>query len=82
MRVSAGIMSVGFVLEPEFDPGVPRLVAGHAIGTEATDMTMTPDAQRFITRVTDIGTPDGVRPRIEVILNWFDELKARVPTGR
>ena len=38
-----------------------------------------PDGERFLM----IQGPEETRgPRINVILNWFEELKQRVPTGR
>ncbi len=35
---------------------------------------------RFL--MIDLGETGGQGPRINVILNWFEELKQRVPTGR
>ncbi len=30
----------------------------------------------------DMSDPTTATPRINVVLNWFEELKQRVPTGR
>ena len=42
---------------------------------------MARDSKRFLGLRADVG-PDGqpIAPQIQVVLNWFDELKARVPT--
>ena len=44
---------------------------------------VSPDGQQFLMIMTD-QTPDGEHAplRINVVLNWFEELKTRVPTGR
>ncbi|MFQ5742984.1 MAG: protein kinase [Acidobacteriota bacterium] len=47
---------------------------------------VTADGQRFLVTVraggVDAGDTEPATPRIRVILNWFEELKERVPTGR
>ncbi len=50
-----------------------------------TNFDVTADGQRFLVTtlpVSDITDPATATPRINVILNWFEELKERVPTGR
>ena len=43
---------------------------------------ITPDGQRFLMIGTRSDADEGaVSPRINVVLNWFEELKQRVPTG-
>ena len=45
----------------------------------------TADGQRFLVTTfvgSDVSDPATATPRINVILNWFEELKQRVPTGR
>ncbi len=37
---------------------------------------------RFLFVTKPISAAGGTVPRINVILNWFEELKQRVPTGR
>ena len=50
-----------------------------------SNFDVTQDGQRFLVTTLDLGadaddaTP--ATPRIRVILNWFEELKQRVPTG-
>jgi len=46
---------------------------------------VTADRQRFLVTTfprSDVTDPATATPRINVILNWFEELKQRVPTGR
>ncbi len=42
---------------------------------------LSPDGQRFLMlkNVGQIGTEDATPSQITVVLNWFEELKARVP---
>ncbi len=37
-----------------------------------------PDGQRFL--MMNMQGPEGPRPKINVVLNWFEELKRLVPT--
>ena len=46
---------------------------------------VTADGQRFLVTTfpgSDVTDPATATPRINVILNWFEELKRLVPTGR
>ena len=50
-----------------------------------SNFDVTQDGQRFLVTAfvgTDVSDPATATPRINVILNWFEELKQRVPTGR
>ncbi len=50
-----------------------------------TNFDVTADGQRFLVPLPAGGfetTGAPVTPRINVVLNWFEELKQRVPTGR
>jgi hypothetical protein len=49
-------------------PGTPR------------NVDITPDGQHFVAAVRSEG-PDAGRPQIEVVLNWLEELKTRVPSN-
>ena len=47
------------------------------------DYDMSPDGERLL-MVFPADRPDGgepVRPQINIVLNWFEELKERVPTN-
>ena len=50
-----------------------------------SNLAVTADGQRFLVTVL-AGTGDAgdtaTGPRLNVVLNWFEELKQRVPTGR
>jgi hypothetical protein len=43
---------------------------------------VTPDGQRFYVVQWRIPPPPPVVTHINLIQNWFEELKAKVPTGR
>ena len=49
-------------------PGRSTIQAGYS---------MSPDGRRFLVHLLD---PRAVPTRINVVLNWFDELEAKVPT--
>ena len=40
---------------------------------------VTSDGQRFV--MIQVGEQDSAATQINVVLNWFEELKQRVPTG-
>ena len=66
--------------DQEFLPGEPEELFDVAYGTtDATNYDVFPNGQRFVMIETD---PQGDGRRIDVVLNWFSELQARVPTGR
>ena len=46
---------------------------------------MTTDGRRFIGMATATGTQDvssSIASEIRVVVNWFEDLRQRVPTGR
>jgi len=52
---------------------------------DSATFDVTADGQRFLVTVPAGGVDTGgtaTGPRINVILNWFEELKRLVPTGR
>ena len=60
----------------------PLVLADIVIGAFRT-CSGTADGQRFLVTVP-VGsgdTGDTAGPRLNVVLNWFEELKQRVPTG-
>ena len=59
-------------------------MVGQAAGASARPYDVTRDGKRFIGMVAAGQTPSGARvaPKIEVVLNWFEELKAKVPAGK
>ena len=75
------MMAVEITTEPTFSAGIPRLLfAGlYFRNSEHADYDVTPDGQRFV--MVQIGPADLVPTKLNVVLNWFEELKRRVPTG-
>jgi hypothetical protein len=69
--------------QPTFSAGKPRLlfegnyVAGTGGGAGAT-YSVSPDGQRFLMTKTP-EQPQAALTQINVVLNWFDELKQKVP---
>ena len=55
------------------------------LGGRNRRMAVSLDGQRFLLLTVNAGdtaTEDAPPPEIHVVLNWFEELQARVPTGR
>ncbi len=73
------IMVVPIQTGPTFKAGKPRvLFAGFLIGRD-----ISPDGQRFIMIKQGGATgSDNKESQINVVLNWSEELKRRVPTGK
>jgi WD40-like Beta Propeller Repeat len=64
---------------------LPRgFLASRALGAGARPYDITPDGKRFIGMIRAGQTVSGapVTPEIQVVLNWFEQLKAMVPTGK
>ena len=76
------MMAVEITTEPTFSAGTPRLLfEGNSQPSVATpaNYDVAPDGQRFL--MIREGGPDSEPNQINVVLNWFEELKQRVPTG-
>ncbi|MCH8269095.1 MAG: hypothetical protein IH846_16440, partial [Acidobacteria bacterium] len=78
------IMVVEITTEPTFSAGTPRLLfEGRYISFSSgldPNYDVTPDGQRFLMiQATERQQPTATQ--INVVLNWFEELKQRVPTG-
>ena len=78
------MMAVDITTQPGFTVGKPRaLFAGWYEATPATfsNYDVTPDGQRFL--MLKRSEQEASAPtQINVVLNWFEELKRRVPTNR
>ncbi len=75
------MMAVDITTEPTFRPGSPRLLfegnfLSGAIGGAFYDVTS--DGQRFV--MVQLAGQDSEVSQINVVLNWFEELKRLVPT--
>ncbi len=71
------LMRVEVESEPTFNFSAPELVLEGPYGLGSKSYDFAPDGERFLMnkRSTD------ATPEVHVVLNWFEELKARVPTG-
>ena len=70
--------------QPGFAFGNARPVpsAGASIGSFIIprEVDPLPDGQHMLALLAGASGEAGTRPQIQVVLNWFEELKARVPT--
>jgi serine/threonine protein kinase len=89
-RSGDSFMAVAVETEPTFSPAKPKvLFKGTYVSLDAPfDFTLwdiSPDGKRFLmikpTPASTGATPAaaGSRPKINIVLNWFEELKQRVP---
>jgi serine/threonine-protein kinase len=73
----AGVMRVAIATEPEFRPAIPeRLFAWTNRGTGEKNWDVAPDGRFLMKKVLP------AEYTVNVVLNWVDELKARVPSSR
>ena len=72
------MMVVEVQSEPAFTSGRPQLVfeGPYFLGTSVANYDISPDGQRFLM----IKEEEGQQDQINVVLNWFEELKRLVPT--
>jgi Tol biopolymer transport system component len=78
------MMAVDIATQPGFAASKPRLLfEGQYVPTPATlpNYDVTPDGQRFL-MVKPIEAVEAAPTQINVVLNWFEELKQKVPTGK
>jgi Tol biopolymer transport system component len=71
------MMAVDITTDPELEAGNPRLLFEGRFDTfgSLANFDVTPDGRRFVM----IQEGPGMRTQINVVLNWFDELKRLVP---
>ena len=81
---------VNFESEPTFTPEKPEELfkANYLIGSTniINPWDISPDGRRFLmikqgVTSQDESTEETPRPKIIVVLNWFEELKERVPVA-
>ncbi len=76
-------MAVEIATQPGFSAGKPKVVfEGKYQPTRATfpNYDVTADGQRFL--MLKPGEQEQAATQINVVLNWFEELKRRVPAGK
>jgi eukaryotic-like serine/threonine-protein kinase len=82
-RSANKMMAVDVVTQPTFSAGKPRLVfEGRYLartGGSPANYDVSPDGQRFLMIKASDETPAS---QINIVLNWFEELKQKVPTGK
>ena len=78
------MMVVEVATEPTFSAGTPRVLSeGDYLGAGIQGLAqydVSPDGQRFVMIQPIEG--EGGLSQIQVVLNWFEELKERVPAGQ
>ena len=75
------LMAVDIQTQPAFKAGTPRMLferPGYQVGTRP-DYDVAPDGQRFL-MIKHTEQQQSALTQIHVVLNWFEELKRRVPT--
>jgi hypothetical protein len=78
------MMAVDIATQPSFVAGKPRvLFEGPYLPTPATiqNYDVSPDGQRFLMLKSGEQAQTELA-QINVVLNWFEELKQKVPTGK
>jgi serine/threonine protein kinase/Tol biopolymer transport system component len=81
-RIGDKMMAVDITTQPSFTAGKPRMLfEGQYVPTPATfpNYDVSPDGQRFL-MLKPIEQAAGPT-QINVVLNWFEELKRKVPSG-
>jgi serine/threonine-protein kinase len=77
------MMAVDIATQPNFAGGKPRvLFEGPYVPTPATfpNYDVSLDGQRFL-MLKPVASAEAAPTQINVVLNWFEELKRRVPAG-
>ena len=79
------MMVVGMTTQPSFYAGKPRMLFGGPYVRTPTGRTfpnydVSPDGQRFL-MLKPVEQAQAAPTQINVVLNWFEELKQKVPTG-
>jgi Tol biopolymer transport system component len=78
------MMAVDIATQPGFAAGKPRMLfEGHYAPTPATSANyeVTPDGQQFL-MLKPNEQAQAAPTQINIVLNWFEELKQKVPTGK
>ena len=77
-RSGEAMMVVSIETEPTFTPGRPKvLFTGRYFAGAGRNYDISPDGQRFLM----IKAEEEAAAQINVVLNWFEELKRLAPTN-
>jgi Tol biopolymer transport system component/tRNA A-37 threonylcarbamoyl transferase component Bud32 len=82
-RSGNNMMAVDIATQPSFTTGKPRMLfegVYEPAGGSVPYYDVSPDGQRFL-MLKPVEQAAGPR-QINVVLNWFEELKQKVPTGK
>jgi serine/threonine-protein kinase len=83
-RTGSKMMAVDVTTQASFSAGKPRMLfEGPYVPTGVThpNYDVSPDGKRFL-MVKESEQAQAAPTQINVVLNWFEELKQKVPTGR
>jgi len=78
------MMAVDITTQPSISVGKPRMLfVGQYLPTPGTlpNYDVSPDGQRFL-MLKPVEQAQAAPTQINVVLNWFEELKQKVPTGK
>lgn len=79
------MMAVDITTQPTFRAGTTRMLFEgekyYQTPNPRADFDVSPDGQRFL-MLKEPEQPQGGLNQINVVLNWFEELKRRVPAAR
>jgi Tol biopolymer transport system component len=78
------MMAVDIATQPSFAAGKPRMLFEgqyEPTPTSLTNYDVSPDGQRFLMLKPTVEA-EAPPTQIHVVLNWFEELKQKVPTGK
>jgi serine/threonine-protein kinase len=76
------MMAVDITSQPAFSAGKPRMLFEGAFALSprsSANYDVSPDGQRFL--MVEASKQGQAPEQINVVLNWFEELKRRVPAG-
>jgi serine/threonine-protein kinase len=74
------MMVVPIETEPSFSPGTPKTLFELKNASVVPPFDISPDGQHFV--MIQKGEQSAAPTQLRVVLNWFEELKAKVPTGK
>jgi Tol biopolymer transport system component len=78
------ILAVDIITQPGFSVGKPRMLFEgpyQPAPLTAPNYDVSPDGQRFL-MLKPVESAEAAPTQINVVLNWFEELKQKVPTGK